>query len=95
MKQTPTTPPAPGKLLRPLRMLVSGDLQTTGDEYRRAMTVVESGAEADEKVGFASQEGSTQYFQQMDKGSPLVVLVILAGDIITITFALLWLFRWR
>jgi len=34
-------------------------------------------------------------FQSPDKGGPSVVLIILAGDIITIVFALLWLFRWR
>jgi hypothetical protein len=95
MKQTPTTPPAREDFPRPFPTLVSGDLQTTRDKCRRAMTDVESVPEADEKVGSALQEGSMQNFQQMDNGSPLVVLMILAGDIITIMFALLWLFRWR
>jgi len=33
--------------------------------------------------------------QRIERGGPMVVLTILAGDIITITFVLLWLFRWR
>jgi hypothetical protein len=95
MKQTPTMPPAPDNLPHPLRTLVGGGLQTTGDECRRAMAIVESATEANKKVGSASPEGFMQYFPQMDKGSPLVILTILAGDFLTITFVLFWLFRWR
>jgi hypothetical protein len=73
----------------------SGDLQTTRDECRRAMTAVESAVEIDAKARSASQKEPLQYFPQPNKGSPLVVLMILAGDIITITFVLLWRFRWR
>lgn len=73
----------------------TGDLQTTRDECRRAMTVVETVPEMDAKSRSASPKGPLQCFQQPDKGRPLVVLMILAGDIITITFVWLWLFRWR
>jgi hypothetical protein len=52
-------------------------------------------SETDEKIRTASQSGHLQYSQQTDKGSPLVVFVILAGDIITVAFVMLWLFRWR
>jgi hypothetical protein len=71
---------------------VNGDLQTTRDECRRAMTAVESTPEADEKAGSVSQQEPLQHVPQPDK-SPLVVLMILAGDIITIAFVLLWLIR--
>jgi hypothetical protein len=52
-------------------------------------------SETNEKDRSTSQMALPQYLQQTDKGSPLVVLMILAGDIITIAFVLLWLFRWR
>jgi hypothetical protein len=53
-----------------------------------------SAPETDAKARAASQKG-LPYFQQPDKGTPLAALMILAGDIITIAFVLLWLFRWR
>jgi hypothetical protein len=51
--------------------------------------------ETDEKAHSTSQNKLPQYLQQTDKGSPLVVLMILAGDIIAVAFVLLWLFGWR
>lgn len=59
------------------------------------MTAVESAPEIDAQARPASPKGPLQYFQLPNKGNPSVVLMILAGDIITITFVLLWLFRWR
>jgi hypothetical protein len=95
MKQSPTTPSAPENLCHPFRELVGGDVQTTQDKCRRATTAVESTPETAQKPRSASQEGLEHCFQSPDKGGPSVVLIILAGDIITIVFALLWLFRWR
>jgi len=51
--------------------------------------------ETDEKARSASRQELPQYLRQTDKGSSLVVLMVLAGDIITIAFVLLWLFHLR
>jgi hypothetical protein len=58
-------------------------------------TITTHAPERDEKADTALQNGSPPYFQQPHKGSPLVALVVLAGDIVTIVFVLLWMFRWR
>lgn len=51
--------------------------------------------ETDEEIHSTSQKELPPCFQQAEKGSPLVVPMILGGDIITIAVVLLWLFRWR
>jgi hypothetical protein len=51
--------------------------------------------ETDEKAHSTSQTEIPQCLQQTDKGSPSVVLMILAGDIIAIAFVVLWVVRWR
>jgi hypothetical protein len=70
----------------------SDDLQTTREECRRLMTAEESAPETDEKACPVSTAGLLRYFPQPNKG-PLVVLMVLFGDIITIAFVLLWLIR--
>jgi hypothetical protein len=71
------------------------DLQRTREECRLAMTVVESVPETKATAPTVSPLGPPPQFQFPDKGRPLVVLLVLAGDIITIAFVLLWVFRWR
>jgi hypothetical protein len=73
----------------------SSDLQTTREECRLVMTAEASAPESNAMALPASPKGPPQHFQLPDKGRPVVVLLILAGDIITITFVLVWLFRWR
>jgi hypothetical protein len=72
----------------------SDSLQMIREECRLAMTSEGPAPKADEKAHPASPEGLLQYLPQPDKG-PLVVLMVLAGDIITIAFVLLWLIRCR
>jgi hypothetical protein len=71
-----------------------GNLQSTRDECRRAMTVMQIATNAEKHARFALQP-HPQFFQPLDKGSPLVVLMILLGDVVTICIVLLWLFHWR
>jgi hypothetical protein len=52
------------------------------------------GPGSDKQAHATSQRKTMTHSQHSDKG-PLVVLMILAGDIITIAFVLLWLLRWR
>jgi hypothetical protein len=72
----------------------SNDLQTIREECRLAMTAEEPAPETDQKAGSVSPQEPLQYVQQSNKG-PLVILMVLAGDIITIAFVLLWLIRCR
>jgi hypothetical protein len=58
------------------------------------MTAEEAVPKTGEKTRSVSQEGLSQYFPRPDK-RPLVVLMVLAGDVITIAFVLLWLIRCR
>ena len=74
---------------------ISSDLQTTREKCRLAMTAEESAPKTDDMALPISPKGPPEYFQLPHKGSPLVVLLILAGDIITIAVVLLWLFCWR
>jgi hypothetical protein len=75
---------------------VNGDIQTTRNECGRAMTAVDSGSETVGGIHLTSRKEPLQYFfQQPHRNSPWVVIMILAGDIITVSLVLFWLFRRR
>jgi hypothetical protein len=69
----------------------SNDLEIVQKECRLVMMAGESVPETDKTAHSAPQP---EPLPQRDKG-PLVVLMILAGDITTLAFVLLWLFRCR